>query len=124
MITFAFAAGVLLLVSMAFVLWPLWRGMAVAGSRKEANIAVYEQHVAEVDRQLGIGQISAAEAAVQRDELSARLIHDVDEAPRADNYSTRRPWLASTVVITGFVVIAVGLYGWLGDTRGLTPQQN
>lgn len=125
MMTFAFAAGVLLLVSMAFVLLPLWwRGMAVTGSRKEANIAVYEQHVAEVERQLGIGQITATEAAVQRDELGARLISDVDEAPHVGNFSTRRPWLASTAVIVGFIVIAVGLYGWLGDTRGLLPQQN
>lgn len=124
MIPFAFAAGFLLLVSMAFVLWPLWRGMTVAGNRKEANIAVYEQHIAEVDRQLDIGQISAAEAAVQRDELSARLISDVDEAPRADDYTSRRPWLASAALVVGFVVIAAGLYGWLGDTRGLTPQQN
>ena len=124
MTTFMLAAGVLFVVSIAFVLLPLWRGMTAAGSRREANIAVYEQHVAEVDRQLGLGQISAPEAALQRDDLGARLIDDVDEAPRDGDYSSRRPWLATAVVVAGFIVVAAGLYGWLGDTRGLTPQKN
>lgn len=123
MIVFASAAGVLLLVSMALVLGPLWWGKQAAGSRKEANVVVYEQHVAEIERELMATQITADEAAARRNELDAQLLSDVDDAPQASVYTTRRPWIASTAVVVGFAVFAIGMYSLIGDTRGLTPQK-
>lgn len=120
---FAVAAAVLLLVTMAFVLWPLWYGMPAGGSRREANVAVYEQHVAEIQRQLAAQQITAVEAKAQRNELDARLLSDVDDAPATGHYVSRRPWLASTAIVIGFAVVAIGGYSLLGDPRGVAPQQ-
>lgn len=120
MIAFLVAAGGLLLLSLLFVLWPLWRGATVAASRREANIAVYEQHVADIEREVDAGQITSVDGRTRRDELGARLLSDVDDEPgTVDVGAAPRPWLASAVVIAGFVALAFGLYGMLGDPRGL-----
>lgn len=123
MVVFSVVAGVLLLISMALVLWPLWWGKQADSSRQDANVVVYEQHTAEIQRELAAGQITSAAATARRNDLDAQLLSDVDETALASDYTTRRPWLASAAVVTGFAVLAIGLYGLLGDTRGLAPQQ-
>lgn len=122
---FAALAGVLLLASIAIVLWPLWRGApATAGSRREANIAVYEQHTAEIERETQAGRLTPAQAEARQEEAGARLIEDVDSAPApAAQTAGDRPWLVSSVVIVGFAVLAIGMYSVLGDLRGLTLDQ-
>src|SRR5699024_10480618 len=122
MTAFLLAAGGLLLLSMLFVLGSLWRGAAASGSRREANIAVYEQHVADLEREVDAGQITPVEGRTRRDELGARLLSDVDhEVDAADGGATGRPWLSSAVVVAAFIALAFGLYSLLGDPRGLAP---
>lgn len=123
MTAFLFAAGALMLASMGFVLWPLWRGKQPAGSRREANVAVYEQHAAEIQHELTAGQITADTAVTRRNELDAQLLFDVDETSRLTGFTARRPWLASAVVVVGFAVLAIGLYSVSGDMRSLMPRQ-
>lgn len=120
MILFSAIAGALLVLCIAIVLWPLWRGAPAAGSRREANIAVFEQHTAELEQDTAAGRITQAQAEARRDELGARLLDDVDavSAPAA-HADTRRPWLTSAIVAAGFAALAIGLYSVLGDVRGL-----
>lgn len=122
MIVFASLAGVLLLLSIAVVLWPLWRVAPTdVGSRREANIAVYEQHTAEIEREMASGQISGMQADARREELGARLLDDVESAPSAAaDSSSSRPWTTSAIVVVGFSVLAIGLYSVLGDLRGVS----
>lgn len=123
MITFLIIAGVMLLLSVAIVLWPLWRAAPVAGSRREANIAVYEQHTAEIERERQAGRMTPAQANARHEELGARLLDDVESRPPlAGHESGSRPWLTSSLVIVGVAALAIGLYSVLGDLRGLTLQ--
>jgi len=120
MMTFAAIAGAMVLLSVAIVVWPLWRGGSTHGSRREASIAVYEQHTAVVEREVAAGQISRAQADQHREELGARLLQDVEQAPPTITAARRgKPWLLSAGVAVVAVVLAVGMYDLVGDTRGL-----
>lgn len=122
MTLFFVLAGALLLLCIGIVLWPLWRGAAPAGSsRREANVAVYEQHRSDIERDLAAGQITQAVAEARREELGARLVADVDSpsGPSASG-GNARPWPTTVIVVVVFCAAAVGLYSMLGDLRGLT----
>src|SRR5699024_512625 len=125
MIVFLAGAGVLLAVSLLIIIWPLWRGTATHGSRREANIAVFEQHRDEVAHEMAAGRITQADADAHQQELGARLLADVDAMPESAQHGVRRkPWFASGAVVIGFLVVAAGLYGVVGDTRGIEPRMS
>lgn len=124
MMTFAALAGVMVLVSIVIVVLPLWRGDSAHGSRREANIAVYEQHTAVIDREVAAGQITQAQGDSHREELGARLLEDVEQGGMA--FAGNRgdtPWLSSTMVVIAIVVSAAGMYTMLGDPRGVTAPE-
>lgn len=125
MILFAALAGLLLLIALAFVLWPLWRGApAATGSRRGTNIAVFEQQTADIEQETQTGWITQAQADTRQRELGARLVEDVGSAsgrPARDERNS--PWLVSTIVVAAFAALAIGMYAILGDLRGLHLQE-
>lgn len=124
MIEFALIAACMLLASLVLVLWPLWRGAAPAGDRRrEANVTVYHERYAEIEREVAAERITRVQAEQSKDELGARLLADVDEkATFSLAASGRRPWVSSAAVVAVFTILAAGLYGIVGDPRGLRPE--
>jgi cytochrome c-type biogenesis protein CcmH len=89
---------------------------AVAG---QANLAILREQLALADAELAAGGLSPAQHAQARSEIERRAL---DEATALE--PSRQPQRAlRTAVLTGLAVplLAVGLYGVLGDSRVLAP---
>lgn len=125
MILFVVLAALLLLIALAFVLWPLWHGTsATAGSRRGTNIAVFEQQTADIEQETQVGWITQEQADTRQQELGARLVEDVESASGITAQNERKsPWLLSTIVVATFAALAIGMYAILGDLRGLHLQE-
>jgi cytochrome c-type biogenesis protein CcmH len=125
MILFWTMAALLMVLALGLVLPSLLRirqgvptqGEAVAG---QANLAILREQLALADAELAAGGLSPAQHAQARSEIERRAL---EEATALE--PTRQPQRAlRTAVLTGLAVplLAVGLYGVLGDSRVLAPQ--
>jgi cytochrome c-type biogenesis protein CcmH len=97
------------------VLWPLSRARAVASAR-DADLAVYRDQLAEIERDGARGLIAAPEAEAARIEVSRRLIAaggSTAETVAAGKDFRRRS--ASIAALAGIPVIALGLYAAVGS---------
>lgn len=125
MILFWTMAALLMVLALGLVLPSLLRirqgvptqSEAVAG---QANLAILREQLALADAELAAGGLSPAQHAQARSEIERRAL---EEATALE--PTRQPQRAlRTAVLTGLAVplLAVGLYGVLGDSRVLAPQ--
>ena len=130
-------AVVLLVLSVA-----LWRG-SEQGARQaaqfengiddlaQANAAVYRDQMEELDREFVMGNLSYEELKVARDELSQRLLIDVDAqaapqtsadaGPASSPVVWRKPWLAIGVMVFVVPVASMLMYSVLGEPAALDP---
>lgn len=118
---FVLAAAVLVVATLVVLLRPWNRSpKTTVGSTGEVNAGVYRDQLAELDRDLAAGTISAEDHAQARAELQRRLIDDVSvtDTPAAASAGMKRTsWLLVLVIPLG----AAGLYGWLGTPAALDP---
>jgi cytochrome c-type biogenesis protein CcmH len=124
---------VLLVLSVA-----LWRG-SQQGARlaahqadalndpAKANAAVYRDQMAELDREFVMGNLSYEELKAARDELSERLLADVEglgEVTKPVAASTvvwRKPWLSIALLVFVVPVSSLLMYSVLGEPAALDP---
>ena len=127
MTAFWIAAGLLTLLVLAVLCWPLLRRrQAGHASRKAINTAIYRDQMVDIDRDLASGALTEADHAIARDELERRVLEDVaDDAPTTANAPRRLPRTA-LVLSAALPVAAVALYFVLGTPAALDPavQQN
>ncbi|MGX9393633.1 c-type cytochrome biogenesis protein CcmI [Nitrobacteraceae bacterium UC4446_H13] len=96
------------------VLWPLSRRTAVRREGRES--AVYQDQLAEVDRDIAGGLIGETEGAAARVEISRRLLAAADaEDGRAVSSSLRLRRAVAMVALIGVPVLAGALYLHLGS---------
>ncbi len=96
------------------VLWPLSRRTAVKREGRES--AVYQDQLAEIDRDIANGLIGETEGAAARIEISRRLLAAADaEEGSAVSSSLRLRRAAAMVALIGVPVLAGGLYLHLGS---------
>jgi cytochrome c-type biogenesis protein CcmH len=124
MLLTALIAGVGVIVALAFVVLPLWRGGSAqreAVARREINIAIYRDQLQELMQEHTQGLIADAQYAAARAEIEARLAEDalqVAAEPRAARQGSRRLALAIAVV---FPLAAGGLYALFGNPQAIQP---
>ncbi|NLH79268.1 MAG: c-type cytochrome biogenesis protein CcmI [Phyllobacteriaceae bacterium] len=103
-------------VAVLFVLAPLARTRATAGSAEDGDVSVYRDQLAEVDRDREAGLIRDAEAEAARAEISRRLLRaarrDGEEAGRIPSFERSR--VVAVLVVVLVPVLAVGGYLKLG----------
>jgi len=125
MTAFWIAAGLLTLLVLAVLCWPLLRRrQAGHASRKAINTAIYRDQMVDIDRDLANGALTEADHAIARDELERRVLEDVaDDAPTTAPRRLPRTALVLTAILP---VAAVALYFVLGTPAALDPavQQN
>ncbi len=105
------------------VSYPLIRRYELTGQRAARETAIYESQLAEVESDLGAGNISAPEAEHAKSEIQRRIVQAtrISENHRPVTPAWRRLALASTA---GLVILgSVNLYAMLGrpDLARVTP---
>jgi len=118
MTEFLLFAALLLAASLVFVLLPLWRASKPVGDRRrEANITVYHQRYAEIEREVSAGRMTRRDAELEKDELGARLLADIDDSPAltGNTQKATRPWLISLLVVVVLVGGVSATYWQIGD---------
>jgi cytochrome c-type biogenesis protein CcmH len=114
-----FSAIVALMTGAAIltVLWPLSRARALVGSVREADLAVYRDQLAEIERDRTRGLIGVPEAEAAHIEISRRLLAaaDADAMPVPVPGALIRRRAASILALLGIPLLAAGLYFSLGS---------
>ncbi|MDD3328663.1 MAG: c-type cytochrome biogenesis protein CcmI [Zoogloea sp.] len=123
MTAFWISSGLLTLLVLAVLCWPLLRRHGGAGaSRKAINTAIYRDQLAELERDLASGVLSQADYGSARDELERRVLEDVaaDATTAAPASPRRLPRTALALAVT-LPLAAVVLYVVLGTPAALDP---
>ena len=123
MLLFWTLATLMILAALLLVVPTLMRGGAPGrDALDEANVALYRERLAELDRERDRGEIDAERYAALRQDLERGLLADVGgrEAPPAIAHPP--PYWVATVVAVTVPVCGLGLYLWLGSPHGLAPR--
>lgn len=125
---FALYAVLLIVAVAAFILPPLWfarRGAAVTIDRQQANLAIFRDQLAELERERDAATLSADDFAQAKGELQRRLLDETaagEDAPSATEASVRlhsRPTAIALLLL--LPVAALAAYVLLGNPRALDP---
>ncbi|HMA90827.1 MAG TPA: c-type cytochrome biogenesis protein CcmI [Burkholderiales bacterium] len=125
MTAFWLVAALFIAAALALVLPPLLRGTASArrAERDAANIGLYRDELAQLEREHAEGKVDAQEYREAKEEIERRLLEDVaPSAPGRDSAAARRAsrWAALAIGIALPVVVVLG-YLRFGDMRALEP---
>ena len=123
MLLFWLLASLLILAALLLVVPPLMRGGATAPDAPgDANVALYRERLAELDRERDRSEVDADRYAALREDLERGLLADVGRREAVRTATLPPPyWMAITVA----VVVPVGslaFYLWLGSPHGLDPR--
>lgn len=125
MTLFALFAAILVVVPLAFILRPLWRGeraVASLAERKEANLAIFRDQLAELEREKSEGALAAADFDQAQRELRRRLLEEIpadgDDTVVAVRGASRK---TAMVVALLLPLLAAGGYLLLGKPQALDP---
>ncbi|MGB4065911.1 MAG: c-type cytochrome biogenesis protein CcmI [Azonexus sp.] len=124
---FALFAVLLIVVVSAFILPPLWLGLRTTSKadRKEANLAIFRDQLAELAREKAEGSLAEADFEQARHELQRRLLEEVepttaDGAPQAMHGPSRKMAIAILLLLP---ILGLLGYGILGNPKALDPVQ-
>lgn len=107
----------ILTAAVAIVLmYPLMRKTEVSQTRRDGEVAVYRDQLAELDRERAAGLIGETEAEYARAEIGRRLLAAADAGQGTEN-STRplRHNLAATLITVLLPALGLCLYIWNGS---------
>ena len=127
MTQFFLFALLLVVVVAAFIVPPLWRQprqSAANTERKQANLSIFRDQLAELDRELAEGSLSEADHTQAKAELQRRLLEDVEgDAPENDARATAPSRKLAISLGLLLPILALLGYGMLGNPRALDPTQ-
>ena len=124
MLTFAFVAALLIAAVIVLLLPPLLRGRAssAAADQRQANLAIFRDQQAELERERQDGTLAEADYAQAKEELQRRLLEEV----QAGSATTASTGPAKKTAFALAVLLPVGAlvgYTLLGTPRALDPAQ-
>jgi cytochrome c-type biogenesis protein CcmH len=130
---FAIFATLLIVVAISFVLPPLWlgrRATRVTVDRKQANLGILRDQLAELEREKAEGSLADADFEQARSELQRRLLDEVQPGDSPDTASghgpSRKTAIALILLLPLLSLIGYGILGSpqaLDPTRTAAPQQ-
>ncbi|HEY0376369.1 MAG TPA: c-type cytochrome biogenesis protein CcmI [Pyrinomonadaceae bacterium] len=128
MMSFLIFAALLVAIALCYVLPPLLQRAEDAPDeeRVRANVSIYRDQFAELDRDLRDGVIDREQCEQGRTELQRRLLEDVASQPAtsaADKSSARGGRTAAIIVGAAVPLLAVVLYPLFGTLKALGPGQ-
>jgi len=115
---FYFAAAGLLLLALLVTLWALLRPVSAAprrSVRKDTVRALYQDRLAEIERETSAGQVAPEDRAAMEAELGSVLLADFETTPEPAAPAARlnRMFLVTTPVLA--VAAAISIYLLTGD---------
>jgi len=128
MTTFWVVAGIFIVTALLFIIPALLRskekGLSEQVEREAANITIYRDQLAELDRDLQNDILSREQYESSKQELQKRMLQDLSVNNEPGNISpvSRHGMAASIVVVLAVPLAAISLYMMIGDTRGLLSQ--
>lgn len=126
MTQFAIFATLLIVVVAAFILPPLWLGLRAPKpqtDRKEANLAIFRDQLAELGSENAEGSLAEADFEQAKRELQRRLLEEVENAEQA-NAGTYGPSRKTAIALLLLLpIVALLGYGILGNPKALDPMQ-
>jgi cytochrome c-type biogenesis protein CcmH len=124
-ILFWLICAALIAIALAFILPPLLQRTSHApdNDEKEANVAVYRDHAAELEADLEHGIISAEQYEVEREEIQRRVLEDLPTAS-GDNENKQTRTIGGRRLVYAIAlaipVLAVGLYLKIGSPGAIS----
>lgn len=120
MLIFWLAAGLLLLLALAFAIVPLLRVRTSESiSRREANLAVLRTQREELERDVAFGTLPAAAREEALEELVTRAGEDLAGLEETAGSTAKRPWKSIAVLATLLPACAIALYLTLGNPAAI-----
>jgi len=127
MTQFAIFATLLIVVTAVFVLPPLWLGLRKPkekADRKAANLVIFRDQMAELEREKAEGTLADADFEQARRELQRRLLEEVGDDATATLPASHAPSRTLAVVLLLLMPVAALLgYTLLGNPKALDPAQ-
>ncbi|AXS81200.1 c-type cytochrome biogenesis protein CcmI [Dechloromonas sp. HYN0024] len=124
---FAIFATLLIVVASAFILPPLWLGLRNPqdkADRKETNVGIFRDQLAELAREKAEGSLAEADFDQARQELQRRLLEEVDPATEGATPIRHGPSRKTAVALMVLLPVCGLLgYGLLGNPKALDPMQ-
>ena len=125
MTQFAIYAALVVLAGLALLLPVLWfgkRNKATAADRKEANLAIFRDQLADLEREHQEEIITREEFEQAHTELKRRLLEEV-ESDNDDQAGTARPTSRPTAIALILLLPLAALLGYLllGNPKALDP---
>jgi cytochrome c-type biogenesis protein CcmH len=124
MIAFWIFAAILIALALALLLPALLKPKPVqpaggAIAARDANLAVLRSQLAQIEADFAAGSINADQLALTRSDIERRALEEesIAEAAVAPAKSTRTAWGVGLAV----PVLALGVYGFLGNIQALDP---
>jgi cytochrome c-type biogenesis protein CcmH len=106
---------------------PLWLGLRAPKpktDRKEANLAIFRDQLAELDSEKTEGSLADADFEQARRELQRRLLEEVEAAEAGDCPAGHGPSRKTAIAMLLLLpILALLAYGILGNPRALDPTQ-
>lgn len=127
MTQFALFATLLVVVTAAFILPPLWLGLRSThdkADRKAANLAIFRDQLAELEREKAEGSLAADDFDQAHKELQKRLLEDIDGettiAPTLSHAPSRPLAIGLLLLLPAAAVLG---YMTLGNPKALDTAQ-
>jgi cytochrome c-type biogenesis protein CcmH len=112
MMQFWAMAAAMVALALVFVLPPLLRGKPAAGDQNAANVAIFKQRLAELEREAAGGGLTEQGLAEARAELERQLLGDL--RPQSATAKTKPARGVAAAVALLVPALAAGLYFQLG----------
>lgn len=126
MTQFAIFATLMIVVVAVIVLSPLWLGLrAPKGktNRKEMNLDIFRDQVADLEREKAEGNLSDANFEQAKAEVQRRLLEEVEPESAAETTSHGPSRKIAVALLLLMPILAVTGYALLGNPRALDPTQ-
>ena len=126
MIAFWIAVSLLLVVAMALLLPTLLKSKVTSGTADDAaaqaNLSVLRSQIRQLDAEFAVGSINADQLALAKSEIQRRALEEESDTDSAlanvqPARSSRTAWALGLAV----PLLAVGVYGFLGNLQALDP---
>ncbi|RIX47536.1 MAG: c-type cytochrome biogenesis protein CcmI [Rhodocyclales bacterium GT-UBC] len=124
MTAFVLLAGLLAVLSLLLLLWPLLRPRVESGKaheRRDANLAVIRDNLIELEQERRNGEISAEEFARAQRELQRRALDENPEAAVPTSPREKHGWKTIIAIAILLPCLASVGYLWLGNPQALNP---